>query len=65
MRWSRATVQPVLNVRSTVLDEALEDALRRRHPGFRPSNDDRTAAGGGLVIPQGFACSPAPVSPIL
>ena len=45
MRWSRATVQPFLDVRTAVLNDTLEDAFRRRHPGFRPANDDhkRTA----------------------
>jgi len=41
MRWSRATVQPFLDVRTAVLNGTLEDAFRRRHPGFRPANDDR------------------------
>ena len=41
MRWSRATVQPFLDVRTAVLNDTLEDAFRRRHPGFRPANDDR------------------------
>ena len=42
MRWSRATVQPFLDVRTAVLNDTLEDAFRRRHPGFRPrpANDD-------------------------
>jgi hypothetical protein len=42
MRWSRATLQPFLDVRTAVLNDALEDAFRRRHPGFRPrpANDD-------------------------
>ena len=40
MRWSRATVQPFLDVRTAVLNNTLEDAFRRRHPGFRPANDD-------------------------
>ncbi len=43
MRWSRATVQPFLDVRTAVLNDTLEDAFRRRHPGFRPANDDRRA----------------------
>jgi hypothetical protein len=45
MRWSRATVQPFLDVRTAVLNDMLEDAFRRYHPGFRPANDDhkRTA----------------------
>ena len=41
MRWSRATVQPFLDVRTAVLNDTLEDAFRRRHPGSRPANDDR------------------------
>ncbi len=40
MRWSRATVQPFLDVRTAVLNGTLEDAFRRRHLGFRPANDD-------------------------
>ncbi len=40
MRWSRATVQPFLDVRTTVLNDTLELAFRRRHHGFRPANDD-------------------------
>ena len=43
MRWSRATVQPFLNVRTAVLNDTLENAFRRRHPGFRPANDDHRA----------------------
>ena len=39
MRWSRATVQPFLDVRIAVLNGTLEDAFRRRYPGFRPAND--------------------------
>ena len=39
MRWSRATVQPFLDVRTAVLNGTLEDAFRRRYPGFRPAND--------------------------
>ena len=39
MRWSRATVQPFLEVRTAVLNGTLEDAFRRRYPGFRPAND--------------------------
>ena len=41
MRWSQATVQPFLGVRTSVLNDTLEDAFRRRHPGFRPANDDQ------------------------
>jgi hypothetical protein len=41
MRWSRATVQPFLDLRSDVLNETLEDTFRRHHPGLRPANDDQ------------------------
>jgi hypothetical protein len=41
MRSSRATVQPFLDVRTAVLNDTLEGAFRRRHPGFRPANDDQ------------------------
>jgi hypothetical protein len=44
MRWNRATVQPFLDVRTAVLNDTLEDALRRRYPGFRPANDDEAIA---------------------
>jgi hypothetical protein len=27
-------------VRTAVLNDALEDAFRQRHPGFRPVNDN-------------------------
>lgn len=40
-RWSRATVQPFLDVRTAVLNDTLNGVFRRRHPGFRPANDDR------------------------
>ena len=40
MRWSRATVPAFLDVRTAVLNDMLDDAFRRRHPGFRPANDD-------------------------
>ena len=45
MRWSRATVQPFLDVRTAVLNDTLEGAFRRCHRGFRPrpANDDRRA----------------------
>jgi hypothetical protein len=45
MRWSRATVQPFLDVRTAVLNDTLEDAFRRRHPGFQPANDDHKLTG--------------------
>jgi hypothetical protein len=41
MRWNRATVQPFLDLRTAVLNDTLEDAFRRRHPGFRPANDEQ------------------------
>ena len=44
MRWSRTTVQPFLDVRTAMLNDTIEDTFRRRHPGFRPANDDRGAA---------------------
>jgi hypothetical protein len=40
MRWNRATVQPFLRVRTAVLNDTLEDAFRRRYPGFRPANSN-------------------------
>jgi hypothetical protein len=40
MRWSRATVQPFLDMRTAVLNGTLKRAFRRRHPGFRPVNDN-------------------------
>ena len=46
MRWSRATVQPFLEVRTAVLNDTLEDAFRQRHPGFRPANHDQ------VVLPE-------------
>jgi hypothetical protein len=44
MRWNRATVQPFLDARTAVLNDTLEDAFRRRYPGFRPANDDEAIA---------------------
>jgi hypothetical protein len=41
MRWNRATVQPFLDVRCAVLNDTLEDAFRRRYPGFRAANEDQ------------------------
>ena len=40
MRWSRATVQPFLEVRTAVLNDTLEDAFRHCYLGFRPANND-------------------------
>jgi hypothetical protein len=39
MRWNRATVQPFLDVRTAVLNEALENAFRHRYPSFRSANN--------------------------
>jgi len=36
MRSNRATVKPVLGVRTAVLNDTLEDAFCRRYRGFRP-----------------------------
>ena len=44
MRWNRATMQPFLDLRTAVLNDTLEDAFRRRHPGFRPANGDQPLA---------------------
>jgi hypothetical protein len=44
MRWNRAAVQPFLDVRTAVLNDTLEDAFRRRYPGFRPANNDKAIA---------------------
>ena len=41
MRWNRTTVQPFLDVRTAVLNDTLEGAFQRRHPGLRPVNDDQ------------------------
>src|SRR5215217_7287440 len=41
MRWSKPTLPPFLEVRTAVLNGTLEHAFRRRHPSFRPANDDR------------------------
>lgn len=39
MRLDWATVQPLLELRTAVLNGTLEDVFRRRYPGFRPAND--------------------------
>jgi hypothetical protein len=44
MRWSRATVQPFLDVRTAALNDTLEDAFRHRYPGFRPANNEGATA---------------------
>jgi hypothetical protein len=33
--------RPFIDVRSAVLNEALEDAFRHRYPGVRSANDDQ------------------------
>ncbi|MDO9713658.1 ISKra4 family transposase [Paracraurococcus lichenis] len=43
MRWSRATVQPFLDVRTAVLNGTLEAAFRQRYPGFRPPEGQQHA----------------------
>jgi hypothetical protein len=50
MRWSRTTVQPFLDVRTAVLNDTLEDAFRRRHPGFRPANGDHRLTAAVLSV---------------
>jgi methylmalonyl-CoA mutase cobalamin-binding subunit len=52
MRWNRTTVQPFLDVRAAVLHDTLEDAFRRRYPGFRPTNDDEAITAATQVTPQ-------------
>ena len=44
MRWSRATVQPFLEVRTAVLNDTLEDAFRQRYPSFRPAQGQQVMA---------------------
>ena len=44
MRWSRATVQPFLDVRAAVLNDTLEDCFRRRYRGFHPANANEPIA---------------------
>jgi hypothetical protein len=44
MRWDRTTVQPFLDVRTAVLNDTLEDAFRRRYPGFRPARGKQVMA---------------------
>jgi hypothetical protein len=41
MRWNRTTAQSVLDVRTAVLNDKLEDAFRHRYLGLRPTNDDQ------------------------
>ncbi len=36
---------PFLDVGTAVLNDTLEDAFRRRRPGFRPANDDYQLTG--------------------
>jgi len=44
MRWSRATVQPFLDVRTAVLNSTLEDAFRQHYPSFRPAHGKQVMA---------------------
>jgi hypothetical protein len=44
MRWDRTTVQPFLDVRTAVLNDALEDAFCHRYRGFRLANGDEASA---------------------
>jgi hypothetical protein len=44
MRWSKATVEPFLDVRTAVLNGTLEHAFRQRYRGFRPVNEGHKAA---------------------
>ena len=44
MRWDRATVRPFLDVRTAVLNDALEDAFRQRYPSFRPAQGQQVMA---------------------
>jgi hypothetical protein len=41
MRWTRTTVPALLDGRTAVLNDKLEDVFRHRYPGFRPTNDDQ------------------------
>jgi hypothetical protein len=43
-RWNRTTVQPFLDVGSTVPNDTLERTFCRPYPGFRPTK------GAGLQI---------------
>jgi len=40
MRWNRKTMQPFLDVRTTVLNDTLKVAFRHRYPDFRSPNND-------------------------
>jgi len=39
-RWNRWTLQPFLDVRVAVLNEALCSSFRRRYPAFQAENDN-------------------------
>jgi hypothetical protein len=49
MRWNKVTVQPVLAVRTAVLNDTLEHAFRHRYLGFRPANDDHRATAAAAA----------------
>jgi hypothetical protein len=38
-------------VRTAVLNDTLEHAFRRRHPGFRPANNDRRPTAAAAWSP--------------
>ena len=44
MQWNKMMVQPFLDVRTAVLNDALESVFRQHYPGFRPANDVGTTA---------------------
>jgi hypothetical protein len=44
MRRNGSTVQSFLDVRTAVLNDTVQDAFRRRYPGFRPTSGDKVVA---------------------
>jgi hypothetical protein len=50
MRWNRTTVQPFLDVRTAVPNDALEDAFHDCYPGFRSTNDDRARSAAADTL---------------
>lgn len=59
MRWTRRGAHLMLQARTRVLDSGLEDAIRRRWPGFRPPPRSRKGAARLLGLPPGH------VAPVL
>ena len=47
MRWSRAIEQPLLNVRTAMLNGTLEDAFCRRCYGLRPADGGQAPREAG------------------